>query len=109
VVLHPKWRGLKLGLLAARKLIDMLGGGCALVVADILPLSPAAYRMLKIPPSWIPRHEDDDELRMARRKLRRYYRALGFSRIRHCRFFGLSLSRKAPTLAEIIKARRASD
>jgi hypothetical protein len=28
VVLHPRWRGLRLGLLAARKLVDLVGGGC---------------------------------------------------------------------------------
>jgi hypothetical protein len=102
IVLNPRWRGLKLGLLAARKLIDMLAGGCALAVADIQPLHPDAHPSLKVPPSWIPRHESDD-LRLARRKLRRYFRNMGFARIRHTRYFGLSLTRKSPTLAEIIK------
>ncbi len=37
VVLNPKWRGLRLGLLAARKAIDLLGGGCGLVVSHIAP------------------------------------------------------------------------
>jgi hypothetical protein len=41
VLLAPRWRGLKLGLLAARKLIDLLGGGCGLTVADIAPLNTA--------------------------------------------------------------------
>jgi hypothetical protein len=30
IVLHPRWRGLKLGLLAALNLIDLLGSGCGL-------------------------------------------------------------------------------
>ena len=30
VVLVPKWRGLKIGLLAVRKMVDLLGGGCGL-------------------------------------------------------------------------------
>src|SRR4051812_14523947 len=30
VLLHPRWRGLKLGLLAARRMADLLGGGCGL-------------------------------------------------------------------------------
>src|SRR4051794_2027510 len=56
VVLRPKWRGLRVGLLAARKLVDLLGGGCALVVADIAPLRPDAHDMLRVPQSWLPRH-----------------------------------------------------
>src|SRR5262245_53316256 len=46
VVLSPKWRGLKLGLLAVRKLVDMLGSGCGLVVTDIAPLASDAHRTL---------------------------------------------------------------
>jgi hypothetical protein len=103
IVLNPRWRGLKLGLLAARKLIDVLAGGCALVVADIQPLHPEASPSLKVPPSWLPTHEGDDDLRLARRKLRRYFCTMGFRRVLHTRYFGLSLTRKAPTLAEIIK------
>jgi hypothetical protein len=106
IVLNPRWRGLKLGLLAARKLIDMLAGGCALVVADIQPLHLDARPSLKVPPSWLPRQEGDDDLRLARRKLRGYFCTMGFRQIRHTRYFGLSLTRRAPTLAEIIKPRR---
>jgi hypothetical protein len=40
VLLHPRWRGLKLGLLAVRKMVDMLGGGCGLTVSEIAPLNP---------------------------------------------------------------------
>ncbi len=37
VVLSPKWRKLKLGLLAVRKMVDMIGGGCGLAVSLIAP------------------------------------------------------------------------
>src|SRR5437660_7870279 len=37
VLLAPRWRGLKLGLLAVRKMVDLLGGGCGLVVSHIAP------------------------------------------------------------------------
>src|SRR5687768_8312573 len=30
VALDPRWRGLKLGLLAVRRMVDLLGGGCGL-------------------------------------------------------------------------------
>jgi hypothetical protein len=33
VLLSPKWRGPRLGLLAARKVIDLLRGGCGLAVS----------------------------------------------------------------------------
>lgn len=37
VVLDPRWRGQRVGLLAVRKAVDLLGGGCGLVVADVAP------------------------------------------------------------------------
>src|SRR5438067_2364569 len=42
ILLSPGWRGLKLGLLAARKLIDMVGGGCGLAVSWVYPFNPDA-------------------------------------------------------------------
>jgi hypothetical protein len=51
VLLHPKWRGLRLGLLAARKMVDLVGGGCGLVVSHIAPLRDDAYDMLRVPNS----------------------------------------------------------
>jgi hypothetical protein len=102
VVLQPRWRGLKLGLLALRKLVDLLGGGCALVVSDIQPLNPDAYRLIKVPPSWLRRNESDEEGRLARGKLRHYFRTMGFRRIGRTKYFGLSLSHKVPTLGDLI-------
>jgi hypothetical protein len=54
-LLHPKWRGLRLGLLAVRKLVDLLGGGCGLVVSEILPLNADAAEFGGLPVGWIPR------------------------------------------------------
>jgi hypothetical protein len=51
VLLHPKWRGLMLGLLAVRKMVDLLGGGCGLAVAEILPLRHEAHESLRVPKS----------------------------------------------------------
>jgi hypothetical protein len=55
VVSNPRWRGLKLGLLAVRKMVDLSGGGCGLVVSHIAPLRRDAHRMLRVPKVWLPR------------------------------------------------------
>jgi hypothetical protein len=102
ILLSPRWRGLKLGLLAARKLIDLLGGGCGLVASYIAPLNPEAGEFRKVPKGWIPRHSDGEE-REARKRLRGYFRQLGFRRIGRTRFFGLSLAQVTPTLADLIR------
>jgi hypothetical protein len=106
ILLSPRWRGLKIGLLAARKLIDLLGGGCGLAVSWIYPLNPNADEFRKVPQGWIPRHRDEAEEREARRKLRRYFRRMGFRWIGRTRLDGLSLTRVTPTLAELLQPRR---
>jgi hypothetical protein len=106
ILLSPRWRGLKLGLLAARKLIDMVGGGCGLVVSWVFPLNPVAAEFKRVPKGWIPLHQGKDEEREARRKLRRYFRRLGFRRVGTTRFDALSLSQVAPTLSDLIQAGR---
>ncbi len=103
VLLSPRWRGLKLGLLAARKMIDLLGGGCGLVVSRLAPLNPDAGEFSKVPSGWIPRHGSVDEVRAAKRKLRRHFRRMGFERIRSTRFHGLSMSRVVPTLEDLLR------
>jgi hypothetical protein len=106
VVLHPRWRGLRLGLLAARKMVDLLGSGCGLTVAEVLPLNPEAEEVAGIPGSWIPRHETADSRREARGKLRRYCKRLGFQRIGRTAYYGLSMARKTPTLADLLRPPR---
>jgi hypothetical protein len=39
-------------------------------------------------------------------KLRRYYRQMGFERIGRSRYYGLSMARKTPTLAELLRPAR---
>jgi hypothetical protein len=106
VLLSPRWRGLKLGLLAARKMIDLLGGGCGLAVSWVYPLNPAADEFRKVPPGWIPRHAGEAERREARRKLRRHFRRMGFERIGRTRLDGLSLARVTPTLSDLLRPER---
>ncbi len=103
VLLAPRWRGLKLGLLAARKMIDLLGGSCGLVVSHVAPLNPDAGEFCKVPPTWIPRHECKEGEREARRKLRRYFRRMGFRRIKGTRYHGLSMTQVTPTLSDLIR------
>ena len=103
VLLHPRWRGLKLGLLAARRTADLLGGGCGLAVSWIHPLNPDAGEFEKVPRGWIPRPASGGEEREARRKLRRYFRRMGFERIRGTKYHGLTMARVTPTLEDLIR------
>jgi hypothetical protein len=106
VLLSPRWRGLKLGLMAARKTIDLLGGGCGLAVSWTYPLNPDAAEFSGVPEGWIPRHAGEGEEKEARRKLRRHFHAMGFRRLGRTRYDVLSLSRQAPTLEDIVRPGR---
>ena len=90
VVLNPRWRGLKLGLLAARQMVDLLGGGCGLVVSHIAPLRPDAYEMLRVPKAWLPQQKTARARKQAVVKLRRYFRQMGFERIGRTCYYGMS-------------------
>jgi hypothetical protein len=103
VLLHPKWRGVRLGLLAARKMVDLLGGGCGLVVSHIAPLRHDVHEMLRVPKSWLPRHRTKEARRDAQVKLRRYFRQMGFERIGRSSYYALSMARKTPTLADLLR------
>jgi hypothetical protein len=103
VLVSPRWRRLKIGLLTARKLIDLLGGGCGLAVSWVYPLNADEFR--KVPEGWIPRHSDEAAEREARRKLRRYFRRMGFERVGRTRFDGLSPARVTPTLTDLLRPR----
>lgn len=103
VVVQPKWRGLKLGLLAVRKMIDLLGGGCGLAVSRILPLNPDAKDFIGVPESWLPWQETPQERKEAGKKLRRYFRRMGFQRIGKTSFYGLSMVQKTPSLQDLLK------
>jgi hypothetical protein len=109
VVLHPKWRGLRLGLLALRRTIDVLGGGCALAVCEPGPLDPDAPACRRLPPGWLPRPETPEAERLARKKLRRYVRRMGFERIGRTPFYGLSMARVTPTVEELLRPDAAEE
>jgi hypothetical protein len=106
VILNPRWRGLRLGLLAARRLVDLLGGGCGLVVSHIAPLRHEAHDLLRVPKSWLPRHVSAQDRKQAIRKLRRYFRQMGFERIGRSCYYGLSMARLTPTLSDLLRPSR---
>ncbi|OWK47190.1 hypothetical protein [Fimbriiglobus ruber] len=103
VVLHPKWRGLKVGLMAVRKLIDLVGGGCGLVVTDVAPLRTGAHTQLRVPRSWIPNHTTAAGYRDAAVKIRRYFRKMGFRRLGRTPFYALPTSLQMPTAADLLR------
>ena len=103
VVLNPRWRGLRLGLLALRKFIDLAGGGCGLTVTHIRPLDPDAQTSLNVPASWLPCHDRKE----AMRKLRSHIKQLGFERINRTPYHGLSMAKLTPTIADLLRARDA--
>src|SRR5205823_13521880 len=97
VVLDPRWRGLKLGLLAVRKLVDLVGGGCGLAVSLIAPLRTDVHKLLRVPAAWLPRHADKAGRRAAAARLRGYYRRMGFERLWRTPYYALPLNRVTPT------------
>jgi GNAT superfamily N-acetyltransferase len=104
VVLDPRWRGLKLGLMAVRAAIDRLGHGCGLAVSHIAPLVRDAHRKLEVPARWIPPiksavAEDDAAVR-----LRRYFRRMGFRRVKRTGHYYLPLHLVAPSARDLLKA-----
>lgn len=103
VVLAPEWRGLKLGLLAVRKVVDLLGGGCGLAVSHVAPLRHDAARLLRMPAEWLPRHATTEGRRAAVVGLRRYYRRMGFVRLGRTPYYALPLNQGIPTPEELLR------
>ncbi|QDU20549.1 hypothetical protein [Urbifossiella limnaea] len=102
VVLNPKWRKLKLGLLAVRRFVDLVGGGCGLAVSYIAPLRHAASRMLGVPKSWLPSHERKADRRAAAVRLRGYFRGMGFERLGRSWYYALPLNMVTPSASELL-------
>lgn len=102
VVLSPQWRKLKLGLLAVRKVVDLVGGGCGLAVSLIAPLRHGAAKVLAVPPSWVPKHRTKEERRDAAVSLRRYYRRMGFRRLGRSPYYALPTGQVTPGAMELL-------
>src|SRR5205085_1777674 len=86
VVLHPRWRGLKMGQLIARRLIELLGTGCGLVLADVRPLRADSCEALGVPPHWAPAANEEGQS-----KLERYAAHIGMQHLRGTNLFGMPL------------------
>jgi hypothetical protein len=87
LTLDPKWRGLRLGLLVLRRLIDLHLAGCGLVVCRPYPLEGAGT---------------PEQVRRGTLKLRRYIRQLGFRRIGKTPYYGLSTSQVTPKIEDLL-------
>jgi hypothetical protein len=85
MVLAPKWRGLRLGLLALRKLLDLHEPGCGLVVCR--PYAEGAQ----------------GEVREGTVKLRRHLKQLGFRRLRRTEFYALSPAHANPRFEDLLR------
>lgn len=101
VVLAPKWRKLRVGLLAVKKFVDLIGGGCGLAVSLIAPLRHDAHEMLGVPGSWLPEHTGKAERRAAV-TLRGYFRRMGFGRLGRTPYYALSMAQITPTAEELL-------
>jgi hypothetical protein len=88
--LDPKWRGLRLGLLVLRRLIDLHVAGCGLVVCHPYPLE---------------RNDTPEQVRLGTIKLRRYVRQMGFRRIGKTPYYGLSTSQVTPKIEDLLHGR----
>ena len=102
VVLSPRWRRLKLGLLAVRRLVDLVGGGCGLAVSLIAPLRHGVHSLLKVPASWLPKYRSKQEWKGATLRLRRYFRRMGFRRLGRTPYYALPLNQVTPTGEELL-------
>lgn len=107
ILLDPKWRKLRLGLLVARKMIDLLGGGCGLVVSQISPLRRAAHRDLGVPAKWIPAPRSEAAKKAAPVRLRGYFRQMGFERLGRTPYYVLSTTQRTPGGEELLNPRVA--
>ena len=108
IVLDPRWRGLRVGLLAARKAADLLGGGCGLVVSEVLPLRRDAHKQLGVPADWLPDPATKAGRAAARMKLRSYFRRMGFRRLGRTDYYVLSPALDAPTARNLLRPRSDS-
>jgi len=94
IVLERKWRGLKLGLLALRRLIDLHETECRLVVCQPYPLENA---------------DTPVERREGKVKLRRYFKNLGFRRIGRTDFYGLSTTHIMPKFEDVLRGMQSRE
>jgi hypothetical protein len=83
ILLARRWRGLKLGLLSLRKVVDSFAGGCGLVVCQPTPLEKSGEQ--------------------GTLKLRRHIKRLGFRRIGRSAYYGLSTADITPKFEDLLQ------
>jgi hypothetical protein len=103
IILNPKWRELNMVLLGARRLLEMLGGGCGLTVSDICPLSHDAYAQLRVPKSWLPVNENEKQASLAHTKLGRHFERRGFVQIADTPYQAFPMCLKIPSISKVVE------
>jgi hypothetical protein len=103
VVVNPRVRGLRLGLLALLRAVEMLRHGCGLTVCDPSPLSEHAPSLLKIPSSWVPLNATPEQSDAAKEKLAAYIERLGFHQIEGTGYYGLADGAVTPSVEQLLK------
>ena len=102
-----KYRGNRLGLLAIRKLIDILGEQCSIVVIKPIPLQFLHYKDR----DWVrPEGMDDPEkaFEAARRTLAEYWGIAGFEPLEGTELLVLNPGLRQPSLKELADPRPAA-
>lgn len=88
----PKHRGMKLGLLAMLRTIEVLGGGCAAAAIKPFPLQFCG----KV------NDKNREEFLSAQEKLCGYWRQLGFDQVDDSEYYILDLAYRRPTPEEVL-------
>lgn len=99
---------MRLGLLAARKTIDLIRGGCGLVVSEIAPLRRAAHKQIGVPAEWIPpvaKANRGDALV----GLRSYFRRMGFERLGPSGHYATSTTQVTPSGEELLRPKESEE
>jgi hypothetical protein len=105
--------GIRLWDVGTRRVIETVPGldgafspdGRAFASSMFWTLRPRDVRtgaVLRVPPSWVPKHTSKGERRAATVKLRRYFRRMGFKRLGRTPYYALSMSQVTPGAAELL-------
>lgn len=82
-VIHPDHRKQNLGWHLMRRTIDLVGGGCELILCKPYPLRSEHMDFLTIPALWLV-----DEKALDQQRLQKYWQGMGFHRIGDSEIFG---------------------
>lgn len=104
IAIHPEYRGQRLGLAVARRLIDLFGRGCGLVALKPFPLQHENLRPMEERSSYEVHHNGD--LSTAQKQLTQYWKQLGLRRVKGTPYFALSLATQLPDIRKLASRRK---